>query len=82
MFYTSSDDGSKLYVGGVKVVDNDGIHAAVEKSGWVALKAGLHPFVVEYWNAVWDQSLVVSYAGPGLQKQVIPANILFRRRGQ
>ena len=36
-FYTSSDDGSRLWIDGTPVVDNDGIHPPIERSGSIAL---------------------------------------------
>src|SRR3712207_6465735 len=41
-FYTSSDDGSRLYIGSTLVVENDGLHAARETSGRIGLRAGKH----------------------------------------
>jgi len=38
-FYTASDDGSQLFIDGNLVVDNDGLHGVVEKSGTVDLSA-------------------------------------------
>ena len=40
-FYTTSDDGSQLFIGTHRVVDNDGIRPAVEKSGSIGPKSGL-----------------------------------------
>src|ERR1041385_3000159 len=76
-FYTSSDDGSILYVGAQKVVDNDGIHATAEKKGTLTLKAGEHPIAVNYFNGGNEAVLKVSYEGPGLTKQKIPSSVLF-----
>ncbi len=73
-FYLSSDDGSRLWIGTTLVVDNDGSHAAQEKSTQIALKAGQHPFVVTYFNGSGDSSLTVNYAGPGISKQAIPSS--------
>ena len=39
----SSDDGSVLEIGGRVVVDNDGWHSEAERTGMVALAAGIHP---------------------------------------
>ena len=36
-FYTSSDDGSKLYIDGTEIVGNDGLHGMQERSGTVSL---------------------------------------------
>ncbi len=76
-FYTSSDDGSKLYIDGLEIVHNDGLHAAVEKSGAVTLTAGKHPIKVSYFERSGaSEILQVSYAGPGISKQPIPDAVL------
>jgi hypothetical protein len=77
-FYTYSDDGSKLYVNGSLVVDNDGLHGMLEKSGIVSLAAGKHLIVVTYFEYGGGQDLIVSYSGPGISKKQIPVNVLFR----
>jgi len=77
-FYTNSDDGSKLYIDGVIVVDNDGLHGVQEISGNKSLTAGMHSIVVDYFEADGDVFLEASYAGPGVTKQKIPANVLFQ----
>ncbi|UYZ64491.1 RICIN domain-containing protein [Hymenobacter weizhouensis] len=75
-FYTSSDDGSRLYIGSQLVVDNDGRHGTQERSGTIGLKAGLHAITVTFFEAYGGQVLSVSYAGGGLSKQVIPGSAL------
>ncbi len=45
-----SDDGSRLFVDGRLVVDNDGLHGPVEKSGVIALAKGAHKIRVEWFN--------------------------------
>lgn len=45
-----SDDGSKLYIGGTLVVDNDGIHPAMGKQGSITLTAGMHPVEIHYFQ--------------------------------
>jgi len=77
-FYTSSDDGSNLYIDNVLVVDNDGLHSATEKSGSIGLKAGKHSISVGFFEQDGDNTLSVSYAGPGINKQVIPSNVLYK----
>jgi glucose/arabinose dehydrogenase len=78
-FYTTSDDGSKLYIGGTVVVKNDTLHSAFEKSGQIWLRAGKHPIRVDYFERAGSQVLTVSYSGPGISKQVIPSASLFRQ---
>ena len=77
-FYTSSDDGSQLFIGNQLVVSNDGLHATQERSGQIGLKAGLHAITVTYFQSYGQQVLGVSYAGPGLAKTAIPSTALFR----
>jgi alpha-L-fucosidase len=68
-FYTRSDDGSRLYLGGRLVVDNDGLHGMTEKQGHVPLAAGLHPIRVEYFNATGGLGLEVTLEGPAMARQ-------------
>jgi hypothetical protein len=77
-FYTNSDDGSKLYIDGVLVVNNDGLHGMLEKSGYKYLLAGRHSITVDYLEYDGDNALLVSYAGPSITKTQMPVNILFR----
>lgn len=77
-FYTSSDDGSNLYIGNTLVVNNDGAHAAVEASGQIGLSAGLHAITVDFFERAGGELLTVSYKGPGISKQPIPDTELFR----
>lgn len=80
-FYSTSDDGSKIYIDGQLVVDNDGLHGIIEVSGAVGLKAGKHAISVGYFQQDWDGVLQVRYSGPGIGKQYIPSNALFRNAG-
>ncbi len=47
-FSLTSDDGSTLWIGDTKVVDNDGLHGAEERTGMIALRTGPHPIAVRY----------------------------------
>ena len=73
-FFTSSDDGSKLFIGSTEVVNNDGGHAEQERSGTIGLKAGTHAISIPYFQGGGGQMLTVSYSGPGIGKQIIPAS--------
>jgi len=79
-FYTTSDDGSRLFVDGERVVNNDGLHSAGTESGNIALEAGKHPITVTYFEHTINDSLSVRYEGPGVGRQVIPASALSRDR--
>ncbi len=75
-FYTASDDGSRLLIDGAVVVNNDGLHATAEQQGTVNLTDGVHDIEVQFFEQGGDQVLVVSYAGPGLTRRVIPESVL------
>ncbi len=78
-FATRSDDGSKLLIGDREVVSNDGLHGRTEQSGSVALRAGLHPIVVTFFEHVGAAALEVYYEGPNIVRQPIPASALWYR---
>src|SRR5690606_31291901 len=73
-FYTSSDDGSKLYIDGSLVVNNDGLHGTQERSGQRSLSAGKHDIRVEYFENGGGETLTVSWRGPGFSKTQIPSS--------
>ena len=75
-FYTTSDDGSKLYINDKTVVSNDGLHAAEERSGTIYLSAGQHRIKVIFFEHTGQEILKVQYAGPGVSKRVIPSAVL------
>jgi hypothetical protein len=47
---TSSDDGSRLYIGDKLVADNDGLHGMQPMSGVVELKKGAQPITVTFFQ--------------------------------
>ena len=75
-FYTSSDDGSKLYIDGVEIVDNDGLQSQNEESGTVALTPGSYAITVEFFENNGDEILEVSYSSPSISKTEIPFSVL------
>jgi pectate lyase len=80
VFYTTSDEGSKLYIGSIEVVDNDGIHPMQEASGEILLKAGKHFIKAVYFEKTGSEGLEVRWEGPGIAKELIPDNRLYRIR--
>ena len=75
-FFTKTDDGSALFIGGKKVVDNDGTHGGQERSGEINLIAGDHPIKVVYFNVGGTYVFGIYYEGPGLKKRNIPSTVL------
>ncbi len=76
-FHLSSDDGSRLLVGGELLVDNDGVHGTRERSGYVALRAGLHPIELRFFQGAGGVSLKLEMDGPDMEKQEAPGRVLF-----
>jgi chitodextrinase len=74
-FRTSSDDGSRLFVNGQRVVNNDGIHEWKTITGpTVTLQAGAQKFQLDFFDYTTSDTIVVEYKGPdsGGQWQTIP----------
>jgi alpha-L-fucosidase len=67
-FWTNSDDGSRLYVGDVLVVDNDGLHSEREAAGSIALARGAHLLTVTMFEKTGGHRLEVWMAGPGRER--------------
>jgi hypothetical protein len=65
-FYLMSDDGSKLYIDGKTIIDNDGVHPSAERTGSVTLKTGVHHIRVSYFQGPrYHVSLILDVARPG-----------------
>ncbi|HEX3719048.1 MAG TPA: ATP-binding protein [Verrucomicrobiae bacterium] len=79
---TITRTGAKFKIGNKgPVVDNDGVHGTVEKSGAAFLKAGRNPIRVEWFNGVEKYGLEVDYKGPGAPRGKFPDSALFRLDG-
>jgi len=76
-FYLNCDNGANLYIDNNKIVDNDGLHAMRETYGFASLKAGKHSIRLDYCQTTSYNGLILSYEGPGLPKQIVPASALF-----
>lgn len=76
-FYTFSDDGSRLYIDGHEVVDNDGGHSARRRDGKIALDEGFHELRVLYFEDYMGQELKVGFSSRYIMDTILPDNILF-----
>lgn len=75
LFSLTSDDGARLIIDGHVVIDNDGLHSAVEKRAESALAAGWHSITVEWFNRTDDATLSVKYAPAGETLKALPAEM-------
>ncbi len=75
-FYLTCDDGGTLKIAGREVVDNDGLHSAIEKNGQIALKKGLHSIALDFIEGGGGYTLKLKYSLNGSAPQDIPAQWL------
>lgn len=75
-FFTTSDDGSRLYVDQQLVVNNDRRQGMTEKGGKIRLEPGLHELLVTYFDQGGNDGLEAAWAGPGFDKQPLDALVL------
>ncbi len=66
--FVGSDDGSRIYVNGKVLIENDGIHPVVRKQSSIELKTGVQEIVVEYFEGGGGEELYMDIEGPGLKK--------------
>jgi hypothetical protein len=71
-FNLVSDDGSNLYVDGVLIVNDDGLHGAQSVTGQRHLQDTVHTFEVDFFQAGGQEELVVS-----MDNSLIPAANLY-----
>jgi len=56
-FLLESFDGSKLFIDGKEMINNDGIHYEIKKENFIALEKGFHNFEVQYFKFVRRETL-------------------------
>ena len=65
-FSLMSDVGSKLYIDGKLVINNDGLHSVEERTGSATLKTGVHRIRVSYFQGPGNGvALILNVARPG-----------------
>ena len=73
-FYLLSDDGSKLYIDGKQIIDNDGSHGQIEIIGNAELTQGKHSIRVDYFDNINGETLKLMYSN-GHNKKEIPIRL-------
>lgn len=81
-FYTESDDGSRLFIGGKQIVDNAGLHGMEEREGEIDLKTGDHEIVVEFFDNSQGAGCKVAWEIQGSPREIIPGNVLFHPKSK
>jgi len=80
-FFTSSDDGSGIFIDGVRVVLNNNFQGNTTRQGNINLTAGLHDFLMYYAEGGGDAGLIAEYTPAGGSRQVIPNSVLYSGDG-
>ena len=68
-----------IQLGTAPVVDNDGAHAGLMKSGVTFLRPGRHPIRLLWFNRERPAVLKLEYEGAGLPRRSIPGSALWRK---
>ncbi|MDL5052160.1 PA14 domain-containing protein [Oscillatoria laete-virens NRMC-F 0139] len=77
-FYTTSDDGVRLWINGKPIISNWSNHSATEDSGQVALVAGqLYDVVLEMYENTGDAVAKFSWSSPSQAKEIVPQSVLY-----
>ncbi len=76
-FYTNCDDGSRLWINNVLLVDNWVDQGPVEKSGTITLTAGTrYDLRMEYYDRGGGALAQLLWSSPSQQKQIVPSDVL------
>jgi hypothetical protein len=71
-----SDDGAKVYVDDMLLIDNDGVHTAAEKKQPVHLQVGTHAIRVEYFQAAkGDAALQLFISGASVPERPLTTKL-------
>ena len=73
----TSDDGSKVFLDGKMIINNDGSHGSSTEEAQVDLQQGYHRLQVKYFEDYEGENLVVGIEGQGVKAERIPATMLF-----
>jgi hypothetical protein len=81
-FYTVSDDGVRLWVNGVLVIDNWTDHAPTENSGTITLSAGQrYDIRMDFYENGGGAMATLSWSSPSIGKEIIPQSQLYPATG-
>jgi hypothetical protein len=76
LFHLHSTDGSKLYIGADLVINKSSLGESLA-TGRHELKAGDYPIRLEYFKNGGGGDVTLWYEGPGIPRQILPADKLF-----
>ena len=68
-FRLTTDDGSRFYIDGELLIDNDGAHGPIEKKASRILAKGTHALRIEFFDFDKGQSLIFKYSTPTIPER-------------
>ncbi len=78
-FLITSDDGSRLFVDGVLLIDNWGEHAETTKACPATLAAGYHRIRVDYFDAGWGAVMKLEWNPPDHDVELLAPMFLYHK---
>ena len=74
--FIDSSDGSKLYIDGQLVIDNDGLHNMREREVTFGLRQGMYRITIEFFENRATAGLIFRWRSNNIPKQPVPASAL------
>lgn len=67
-FYMTSDDGARLSIDEVVMIENEGSDSGIELSEEICLSSGFHKIKIEYYDKDGEQELSLMYESASMEK--------------
>ena len=80
-FSINSDDGSKLFIGDELIINNDGLHGMIRRTGTKPLSAGWHQIRIEFFERGGGAGLIATVAGPSLTETSLGDSLISHESG-
>ena len=76
-FFCKSDDGSKVWLDGQQIIDNDGSHGSNTEEAFFTLEKGYHRLEVKFFQKTAGKTLQLSWVTPEGAEVPLPKDILY-----
>ena len=76
-FYTTTDDGLRLWVDGDLIIDDWNNHASTERTAYKYLERGFHSIRLDYYDNSLTAAVKMEMDGPRSPRMIIPSDLLF-----
>ena len=76
-FYLTSSDGSRLFINGVEIINNDRTHSALEMRNSIFLNKGTNAIKIEYCDYTSIAVLALDWSGPEMERTDITSSVWY-----